>query len=162
MKTVFLLLISILLSSCANKNTDYKYPQNPFERKRSEIGSIITGYNDSITFNKSKNSQNTINKNIWNAALDVMSFMPLASADINSGVITTEWFSPNNVTTEKFKFTVIILSNKLKANTVKVTAFKEILTSKNTWQQANVNSIVSQDLEEKILSKAKQLNISNR
>jgi hypothetical protein len=161
MKKFTLLIIAILLTSCAKQNTEYKYPQNTFERQRSEMGSIITGYNDNIIFNKPK-KQDTVNKNIWNAALDVMSFMPFASADINNGIITTEWFSPNNIKNERFKFTVIVLSNKLKANTLKITAFKEILGNDKTWHQSAVSKELITDLETKILSKARQLNISNR
>ncbi|MEK7801229.1 MAG: DUF3576 domain-containing protein, partial [Pseudomonadota bacterium] len=46
-------------------------------------------------FNKSKDTNTgiTVNAYLWRAALDTVSFMPLASADPFGGTIITDWYT---------------------------------------------------------------------
>ena len=46
-----------------------------------------------------------VNAFLWRAALDTVSFMPLASADPWGGVINTEWYSNPEKADERFKAT---------------------------------------------------------
>src|SRR5262245_16253262 len=50
-----------------------------------------------------------VNSFLWRASLDTVSFMPLVSADPFGGVIITDWYSPPQSPSERFKVNVYIL-----------------------------------------------------
>ena len=58
-----------------------------------------------------------VNSFLWRASLDTISFMPLSSADPFGGVIITDWFAPPETGgQERFKLTVFILDQTLRAD----------------------------------------------
>ena len=101
-----------------------------------------------------------VNAFLWRAALDTVSFMPLASADPWGGVINTEWYSNPEKADERFKATVYILDTRLRADGVTVSVFKEIKTA-DGWQTAPVDSATGIAIENAILTRARQLRLSS-
>src|SRR3990167_5278087 len=92
MKNIVLLLLNILLiSACAKDKMVYKYPKSKEERVYQETGSIIRGGGDGISLfgGENKRSSSKQVEYLWAAALDVLSFAPITSADINNKVIMT-------------------------------------------------------------------------
>ena len=164
---VILSLIAILglTISCA-KSADvvYKYPKAKEDREREEMGSFITGDNDPIEIigGKGVASSKSISTNtyLWQAALEAISFMPIASSDSHGGTIITDWYSDEKFPNERFKFNIIISSNALEAVALKVNGFKQV-RSNGDWKNIKMNENVTKDLEIKILTRARKMKISN-
>ena len=85
--------------------------------------------------------------------------MPLAQVDPFGGVIITDWYSNPSVPTERFKANVFILDTNLRADGLKVSIFKQT-QSGNGWQDANVDADTARQIENSILTRARQLFIA--
>ena len=101
-----------------------------------------------------------VNAFLWRAALDTLSFMPLASADPFGGVIITDWYTNPEKPDERFKATVYILDTRLRADGISVNVFKQVKDSVGGWANAPVSSQTDVDVENAILTKARQLKLS--
>lgn len=100
-----------------------------------------------------------VNSFLWRASLDTVSFMPLASADPFGGVILTDWYSPPETPNERFKLNVFILDTQLRSDGVQVKVFKQTL-GRSGWSDAPVSEQTARDLEDTILTRARQLRVS--
>lgn len=101
-----------------------------------------------------------VNSYLWRATLDTVSFMPLASADPFGGVIITDWYSPAESPTERFKMNVFILGRELRADGVRATVFRQKRDQSGQWVDAAVEPQTGVDLENAILTRARQLRLS--
>ncbi len=101
-----------------------------------------------------------VNSFLWHASLDTLSFMPLASADPFGGVIITDWYSPPQTASERFKVTVYILDKRLRADALKVSVFRQQQDSRGSWVDAALDPDTPGKLENAILTRARQLRIS--
>ena len=97
-----------------------------------------------------------VNAYLWQAALDTLSFAPLAQADSNGGVIVTDWYANPNTPTERVKVTVTILDADLRADALRVAASRQTLQN-GQWLEAPVTAATVQRLEEIILTRARDL-----
>jgi hypothetical protein len=102
-----------------------------------------------------------VNAYLWRASLDTLAFMPLASADPYGGVINTDWYSDPQSPNERFKVTVYILDTRLRADGLTVTVFKQVKGADGNWTDSNTSGQTQTDLENAILTKARQLRLSN-
>jgi len=102
-----------------------------------------------------------VNSYLWRATLDVLSFMPLQSADPYGGVVMTDWYSFPEKPNERFRTTVYILDTRLRADGLSVTVFKEVSNGQGGWTSAPVADQTPTDIENSILTKARQLRLSN-
>jgi len=102
-----------------------------------------------------------VNGFLWRASLDTISFMPLSSADPFGGVIITEWFSPPETPTERFKMTVYILDKRLRADGVRVALFKQQRADSREWTDVRPAAETAVTLENAILTRARQLRINS-
>ncbi|MBU6371833.1 MAG: DUF3576 domain-containing protein [Alphaproteobacteria bacterium] len=100
-----------------------------------------------------------VNAFLWRATLDVLSFMPLSSADPYGGVVTTDWYANPDKPNERFKATVYILDSRLRADGIKVAIFKEQLTA-NGWSTAPTDPDTAIQIENAILTKARQFKLA--
>jgi hypothetical protein len=98
-----------------------------------------------------------VNAFLWRASLDTIAFMPLASADPFGGVIISDWYSPPQTPQERFKVNIYILGRSLRADGVKVSAFRQTMGITNTWSDMGVGPDVQSEFEEAILTRARQL-----
>jgi hypothetical protein len=101
-----------------------------------------------------------VNSYLWRATLDTVSFMPLASADPFGGVIITDWYSPSETPTERFKMNILILGRELRADGVRATVFRQKRDASGQWVDAAVEPQTGVDLENAILTRARQLRLS--
>jgi hypothetical protein len=101
-----------------------------------------------------------VNTFLWRASLDTISFMPLASADPFGGVIITDWYSPPETQDERFKINLFILGRDLRADGVRATVFRQLYNSNGAWTDAPVEERTPVDLENAILTRARQLRIA--
>jgi hypothetical protein len=102
-----------------------------------------------------------VNSYLWRATLDTLAFMPLASADPYGGVVTTDWYVNPERPTERFKVTVYILDARLRADGLSVNVYKEVSNGQGGWMPSPTADQTSSDIENAILTKARQLRLSN-
>src|SRR5471030_222614 len=102
-----------------------------------------------------------VNSYLWSATLSTLSFMPLASADPYGGVVITDWYANPEKPDERFKATVYILDSRLRADGLNVTVFKEVSNGAGGWKPAPTADQTSIDIENAILTRARQLRLSN-
>ena len=170
----YLTLLSVIFffTSCSGVSTKSErldrdivnYP-DPRERAvRKKIGNQGSFLKDIFKSNNKENINSislNINPFIWQASLDILSStMPLASVDSNSGIIITDWYNLKGKENERIKISILVSTQELRADGIKVSMFKQILKS-NTWKNVNVNPNVVQKLERKIITKAGSLQSKN-
>jgi hypothetical protein len=102
-----------------------------------------------------------VNAYLWRASLDTINFIPLVSADPFGGVIISDWYTPAETPNERMKVQVTILDRDLRADGVRVSVFKQQTSSKGGgWVDAQVDPRTNIDIENAILTRARQLRIA--
>ena len=156
----------LALSACSDVTTDPTYS----DKKHDDLyknGSLISDKGGFSLFgdNEKKTAENTgigVNAFLWHAALDTVSFMPIASADPFGGVILTDWYSTPDAPNERTKLNIFIRDRELTANGVKVSVFRQSKSSKGEWQDATVSPATASSLENEILTRARQIRIAQK
>jgi len=112
---------------------------------------------------RSNPNQATIGVNgyLWRATLDTLAFMPLVAADPWGGTVITDWYANPQKPDERFKATVYILDTRLRADGLKVTVFKQVRDASGQWADAATSDQTETDIENAILTRARQLRLSN-
>ena len=101
-----------------------------------------------------------VNSFLWRASLDTIAFMPLSSADPFGGVIITDWYSPPDSPGERFKINVYILDRQLRADGIRASVFRQRLDTANQWAEAPVDKATPIELENAILTRARELRVA--
>ena len=100
------------------------------------------------------------NAYLWQASLESLDFLPLLQADSRGGVIISDWYAPPETPDERFKITVYILDQALRADALKVAVFRQ--TSGNEgWVDAAVDEATAAGLEDNILKRARELKLAS-
>lgn len=102
-----------------------------------------------------------VNAFLWRASLDTVSFMPVTSADPFGGVIITDWYSPSESPEERFKLNIYILDRQLRADGLRVAVFREVRAG-DGWASAEVSDGTAAQLEDTILTRARQLRVNQQ
>jgi len=170
--TIALLLVasSIFITSCDKYRGEAKFPSG---HDRTTTGGDIYGERDSVFGegglslfggkDKDKNDGSTgigVNSYLWRASLDTVTFMPLASADPFGGVIITDWYTAPEKPDERFQVNIFILDKQLRSDGVKVKVFRQIAKG-NTWRDSDVADNTAAQMEEAILTRARQLRVAD-
>jgi len=100
-----------------------------------------------------------VNSYLWRASLETLNFMPLEQVDPFGGVIVTDWYANDQVPNERFKANVYILDTNLRADALKATIFKQNRTA-NGWEDSSVDADTARQIENAILTRARQLFIA--
>ncbi|GJL85701.1 MAG: hypothetical protein DHS20C02_14760 [Micavibrio sp.] len=100
-----------------------------------------------------------VNSFLWRASLDTVSFMPLASADPFGGVILTDWYTPPENQSERFKVNVFILGRQLRSDGIRVRVFRQTFSG-GSWRDSDVSGDMGTQLEDTILTRARQLRVA--
>lgn len=101
-----------------------------------------------------------VNSYLWRASLETLNFMPLAQVDPFGGVIVTDWYASTEAPNERFKANVYILDTSLRADALKASIFKQTREASGGWQDANVDADTARQIENSILTRARQLYIA--
>ena len=167
-----LLFVIFFFTNCSNISTkserldkdivNYPDPRNrEYRKKMLKEGSFLADIFKIDKKRKVNDVSLNINPFIWQASLDILSStMPLASVDSNSGIIITDWYNLKGKENERIKISILVSTQELRADGLKVSMFRQILKS-NTWKNAAVNPNIVQKLERKIISKAGSLQSKN-
>jgi hypothetical protein len=102
-----------------------------------------------------------VNSYLWRGALDTISFMPLVSADPFGGVIITDWYQPPETPGERVKVHILILDRELRADGVRASVFRQKYAG-NGWVDQPVDPKTPTDLENTVLTRARQLRIAGQ
>ena len=100
-----------------------------------------------------------VNAFLWRAALETLDFMPLEQVDPFGGVIVTDYYASAEAPEERFKANVYILDTGLRADALKVSIFKQENTG-GQWRDASVDADTARQIENAILTRARQLYIA--
>lgn len=100
-----------------------------------------------------------VNSYLWRASLDTLSFMPLSSAEPFGGVIISDWYSPPESPDERFKVMVYILGTELRSDLIRASVFRQSRDT-NGWIDATTDDAAPRQLEDAILTRARELRIS--
>lgn len=103
----------------------------------------------------------TVNRYLWSASLETLNFLPVDKADPVAGLIFTDWYSSPEAPNEQFKVSVYILDSALRADALRVSVFKqEKDPASGAWVEAAVNPATAREIENAILTRARQLRLN--
>tara|TARA_B110000858_G_C17606154_1_gene382314 strand:+ start:250 stop:759 length:510 start_codon:yes stop_codon:yes gene_type:complete len=152
------ILSSLIIISCSsldivgNETDLYK---DKLEADGKELRSATPIQDFFPKFFDSTNSS-ILNSITFEVALTKFSIMPIMTADISSGIITTDWFSSTNKPNERFKFNIIIKDDNMTEDSIIINMFKELLDD-NVWKTTTANSDTAVKIKQNILNKAIQI-----
>ena len=151
------LIILLILSSCGVRSLLTNKSESPskevaeFNINPTEVDSKSSGIFDLLSNEGSSETVLKVNRYIWKASLEVLSFLPLEGVDPFSGIIITGWGKPPGASTE-YRATVYIQDPSLDARTLKVVLLK---------RSGPADPKTIKTIENAILSRARQLRISD-
>ena len=102
---------------------------------------------------------NGVNSYLWRATLETLNFLPLQQVDPYGGVVITDWYADPAAPDERLRATAYILDQNLRADALKVSIFKQV-RSGTGWNDAPVDADTARQIENAILTRARQLYIA--
>lgn len=102
----------------------------------------------------------TVNRYLWSASLETLDFLPVFRADPVAGLIITDWYSNPQTPEEQFKVSVYILDSALRADAIRVSVFRQTKDAAGGWVEASVNPATGREIENAILTRARQLRLN--
>ena len=159
-----LLLSALCLSACSKVRGTSEDDYNDYRTRGGEQGKMFGEQGLAIGIGgkggkgggSEEGSALGVNAYLWRAALDTLAFMPLSSADPFGGVIITDWYQPPASPDERFKATAYILGRQLRADSVRVSIFRQVLQG-GQWRDAPVAATTTGEIENKVLARAREL-----
>jgi hypothetical protein len=154
-------VLFVSLTACESLDSE-RADAEGFEEKDAKSGGKLFGDLDLLGGGSDEptNSGIGVNGFLWRASLDTLSFLPLSSADPFGGVIITDWYAPPESPGERFKVTVFILGRELRSDGIRVSVFRQKRDAAAGWLDANTGKSTSTSLENAILTRARELRIS--
>jgi hypothetical protein len=165
------ILLALGISACSSLQAVFPDKQagqdsTPIIKAEDKPGDLFTSlFNRNNNANSSSSSSSTplnnvlVNGYLWRASLDSLAFIPLASADPFGGVIISDWYNPPETPNERFKLVVRISDRELHADSLHVSAFRQIHQN-NLWIDASVAPRTARDIENTILTRAREIRSS--
>ena len=147
------------LTACSSTPDDGPRQSRVMDNERGGFSFLGLGGGNDREDEAAAQGQIGVNSFLWRASLDTLNFMPLASEDPYGGVIITDWYTDPQRPAERFKATVYILDTRLRADALNVSIFREI-NQGGAWTAANVDPATAIQIENAILTRARQLRLS--
>lgn len=155
--------LSAVLSACENSKAVYPTKDKGASAPRMSSEPRETVFGPEGLFGKGKKDGEGVglgvNSFLWRASLDTLAFMPIATADPFGGTIITDWYQLPEAPAERFKLNIFILDRALRADGVKASVFKQVRDATGQWVDIKVDPKMAGDLENSILTRARQLRI---
>ena len=170
--TAVVAALTLLVAACSPGDVEQTYPQSipgtkgGAEKSDAPQRETVFGSGGLDLFNMGGGKKGEggsgvgVNSYLWRASLDTVSFMPLASADPFGGVIITDWYAPPETPDERFKMNIYILGRELRADGLRVAVFRQNHAPDGRWVDSAVKPETGIDLENQILTRARQLRIA--
>ena len=91
---------------------------------------------------------------LWRATLDILDFIPLATANYSGGLVITDWYSEKNSQKDSVKISVRFLTNEVRVDALDIKVFSRKCVSFNECSITENKGILVTELKRKILEKA--------
>ena len=156
-KSVILLLsIFLILTGCKNGKLPgadaRKVSYDARERVRKNIeegkGFRLT---DVVSKKRGGDFEFASSNELWRASLDVIDFMPLASANYSGGMIITDWYADNSNPNESIKLTIRFLSNEVRSDALSIKIFYRTCDEINKCIVNEKSGPLAKELKKEIL-----------
>ena len=175
---LFSLIFSSLLVSCAGNSifestipddTGKTEKQKSVERKLEDLdinlpadspvlkGEGVLTIENIFGFDPGENY--AVNSILFKVALDKIDFMPLASVDVGSGVIVTDWYSFDDGKT-RIKINLRIIDEEMNDGSLNVNLFKQSFEN-NVWVDQGLDKEQALKIQSSILATARDLKIAS-
>ena len=158
-KFISIFILLSLLQSCQAlkfKRSDVK--DNPVndadkrEKNRKEGKGIKLGKNrGSGSFDFATSNE------MWRATMEILDFVPLATADYGGGVIITDWYKDDLNSKESIKIMVNFLSNEIRADGLKIKVYKKVCDNNQNCNTELMSSSLENEIKLAVLKKAAQI-----
>jgi hypothetical protein len=94
---------------------------------------------------------------LWQAAQDALHFAGISSEDPMTGLLVTDWYSPQGKPNERLRVSVFVLSRALRSTSLAVTVDRQERSPVGQWADTPVSRDVVTGLENAILQRARQI-----
>jgi hypothetical protein len=91
---------------------------------------------------------------LWRASLDVIDFMPLASANYSGGILITDWYSDGSNERESVKINIRFLTNEIRSDAIDINIFYKTCDLNLNCTIKKKDNSLKQELLKEILKKA--------
>ncbi len=147
---VLFLFSALLLNSCGPfkyKPVDAReFPPEPSKRVKKNIEEG-RGFRVMDGIGGGKTTYEFASSNpLWRASLDLLDFMPLATANYSGGIIVTDWYSENNNENESVKISIRFLTNEIRSDSLEISIFVKKCST------PNANCVITNDEGELLAS----------
>ncbi len=175
---LFSLIFSSLLVSCAGNSifestipddTGKTEKQKSVERKLEDLDINLPADSPVLKgegvltleniFGFDPNDSYAVNSILFKVALDKIDFMPLASVDVGSGVIVTDWYSLDDGQT-RIKINMRIIDEEMNDGSLNVNLFKQSFNN-NVWVDRGMDKEQASKIKKSILATARDLKIAS-
>ena len=152
--------ILLILQSCGGlklKRSDVK--NNPINDAQKRERNIKEGRGISIGGGKGRSGSFDFatSNEMWRAAIEVLDFVPLTTADYGGGIIITDWYSDNLDSEESIKIMVNFLTNEIRADGLKIKIYKKTCNDKQKCNTQLMSSELDNEIKLAVLKKAAQI-----
>ena len=164
-KFLSILILCNFLQSCEAlkfKRSDVK--DNPINDADKREKNIKEGKGISLGANK-KNSgvfDFATSNEMWRASMEILDFVPLATADYGGGVIITDWYKDDLNSQESIKIMINFLSNEIRADGLKVKVYKKICDNNQKCNTQLMSSSLENEIKLAVLKKAAKIQTKDR
>ena len=157
---IILIAVTLILSNCKGGKLPgadaRKIPYDPKERvkrnleqgKGFRLQKVIDGNRGGGNFQFASSNE------LWRASLDVIDFMPLASANYSGGMIITDWYMDSSNPNESIKITIRFLTNEIRSDSIAIKTFYRTCKNFNECIVSEKKRNLSQELKKEILKLA--------
>ncbi len=161
-QTLFFIFIILLVAGCKNGKLPgsdaRKIPYDPKERVKRNLEQG-KGFRLSTAINnggKGGDFQFASSNELWRASLDVLDFMPLASANYSGGMIITDWYLDSLNSNESIKIIVRFLTNEIRSDALSIKIFYKTCDNLSKCIVSEKSGPLSKELKKEILKIATQ------
>jgi hypothetical protein len=162
-KLILLTIISLAAYQCAKVDpvTGEKVIINPNPKEKAEeFVKKEGGLFSDITRNRGNTTYEFASSNVlWRATLKSLDFLPLINADYSGGVVIYDWYSDKENSNEQIKITVNFLNNEIKANSLKISAFKKTCDAQMKCFTKKLDNNFTDNIKDTILASARTIKI---
>ncbi len=156
---IILVLISFTLNGCGKIGgvDAKKFPPDPKQRVKNNLEQG-KGFRLMEKIKRNGGSGGNFDfassNELWRASLDIIDFMPIATANYSGGIIVTDWYSDNQNSNESIKITIRFLTNEIRSDAVDLKIFYKICKTQNNCSVNERTNDLAKELKKEILKKA--------
>tara|TARA_B110000008_G_scaffold257128_1_gene275073 strand:- start:16 stop:600 length:585 start_codon:yes stop_codon:yes gene_type:complete len=155
----FCIFLSLILNACNGKipGADArKVSYDPKERVKKNLEEGRGFRLDSAFGNNSKGGdfQFASSNELWRASLDIIDFIPIATANYSGGILITDWYSSEENLNESIKISIRFLTNEVRSDALDVKVFYKKCETLISCSISEKDGNLKIELTKEILKKA--------